>query len=220
MNAGALLLLAPNTGNRVYEELGLDSAYREFCGWALFGGGQILLGLFFTGVYARLQQERRTHENLSVQLHVQLQKTESDLSQARELVECTWEKPPRLVLRFIKLRRRYRAKVGRLKVAEQCRHRLEIEVATLRRLKRYLNDAWNDEDNAEVVAQLQQEMARLRGIIDANISREQYEKLLSDYHELKGHLTALQQQARQPKEDLRQILDRTNDNVVADQAVS
>lgn len=216
VNAGALLLFAPTSWTGAHEANGLDPAYVEFAGWALLGGGQILLLVVVKVLTGSLQ----TVEHQYLTLSEAKRQTELRLAEAMEVAELSWERKPRLLFRFLKLRKKCR-KLWKLKEkATLRRHRLEVEAAGLRQLRSYLTEAWNDEDNAAVVAQLQQEMARLRATLATAIPQERYENLFAEYHELKGRIRERDRSAPPQENPDVQAIDSASTPVNTDQAVS
>ena len=108
-----------------------------------------------------------------------------------QFLELADDDPHRIAIEAIALTKKNRDLAHERDTLRDKCHRLEVEVAAIQRLKTYLTEAWIDEDNAEVVAQLQQETARLRAVLDTSVSRERYEQLLVQHHELKGRHEAL-----------------------------
>lgn len=191
LNLGAFLLLAPDAGNRAFEAMGLDPAYREAGGWILFTGAQFILAVFFSSLVTFWHADRQ-HYQLLWRRYNDAVGERDDLRQQAPLFG---QEPEQLAKRITRLRAMLRKK------RQQCvklRHafcKQNVEIAELRQLQLHLENADYDDERYVV---LLRETAQLRERLQVAVSREEYERLLTQYHELRGRCAALQERAEKP----------------------
>lgn len=185
VNAGALLLLAPTTGNRVYEAIGLDPAYREFGGWVLFTGGQVFLLVVVNVITEFLQTADRVYCTIKKSYDHVVGQKEALIASA----SLCAEEPKRLATRVMRLRQKLRKALDVKREAEQRRHRLEIQVAELKKFRSYLDDAddYDDSDDRRNEVLLR-EVAQLRERMEYMVDPASHQEQLAQYYELKGRL--------------------------------
>lgn len=186
MNVGALLLLAPHTGNSVYEAIGLDPGYREFGGWLLFAGMQTLLLIVSNQIVTSSHSSDRQYW-LVRHWYDEAQKK---LAALVEQAQLCGEGQTQLAVRVARLRRKLRKKQQRCTYILRKFHQQNVEIAELRKLQLHLDDADYDDERYVV---LLREVAQLRERLQVAVSREEHEHLLAEYHELRGRLASQSQ---------------------------